>query len=516
MINERASGILLHPTSFPGKYGVGDLGETAYNFVDFLFETSQKLWQILPLGSVNESYSPYQSTSAFAGNCLLISLEKLVYDGLLTKADLSNTEKHENRINYEFAMNVKIPALRKAYDNFKKVNDFSDYYIFCDENNYWLDDYALFVAVDRYIKENKDKDGILREHFNKLDKNFYTDEFCGGMSWNNWPVMYRYGSDTIPIIKNRLAEEISFNKFVQYIFFSQWMQLKKYANSKGIKIIDDIPMYMPLHSADVWANPNLFLLDDDLKPSFIAGCAPDDGCPTGQSFGNCIYDWEAHKKSNYRWWIHRFKFALKAVDIIRLDYFTGYEFYWAIPLGENNPAKGSFYKANGKNFFKAVLGEISDSSIIIEDIGPLKQEVIELRDSLGFPSMKIMQFGKNTFRTDKNLPHNFSNTNCVLYTGTHDNNTILGWYKDLDIDTKEIVNKIFGSEDVNWGLIKYAFSSIAKYVIVPLQDIIGLDEQYRMNLPRVVNGSWRFQYNEKMLNETIKSRLKQITYLYNR
>ncbi len=516
MINERASGILLHPTSFPGKYGVGDLGETAYNFVDFLFETNQKLWQILPLGSVNESYSPYQSTSAFAGNFLLISLEKLVDDELLNKDDISDIKVYENGINYEYAMNVKIPALKKAYDNFKKMNDFSEYYAFCHENNYWLDDYALFVSIDEYISENKEKDLILIEHFNKLDKDSYTDEFCGGTSWNNWPVKYRYGSDTIPIIKNKLTEEISFNKFIQYIFFSQWMQLKKYANSKGIKIIGDIPMYMPLHSADVWANPDLFLLDDDLKPSCIAGCAPDDGCPTGQSFGNCVYNWKANKDSNYKWWINRFKYALQITDIIRLDYFTGYEFYWAIPLGENDPAKGSFYKANGKDFFKAVLSEISASSIIVEDIGPLRQEVIELRDSLGFPSMKIMQFGKNTFRIDKNLPHNFSNTNCVLYTGTHDNNTILGWYKYLDNDTKEIVNEVVGSEDVNWGLIKYAFSSIAKYVIVPLQDIIGLDERYRMNLPRVVNGSWRFQYNEKMLNETIKSRLKQITYLYNR
>lgn len=506
----------MHPTSFPGKYGIGDLGEAAYNFIDFLFESNQKLWQVLPLGPVNESYSPYQSTSAFAGNFLLISLEKLVEDGFLIKSDLRGIRLAENEINYDLAKKVKVPVLKRAYNNFIKMDEVSDFSAFCNKNSDWLEDYSLFSAIDEYIHENKNKDLMLSNHFKSLKDNIHIDEYCGGMSWNAWPSKFHCRSDSKEQIKDMLIEKINFYKFLQYIFYKQWIELKTYANEKGIKIIGDIPMYMPLHSADVWANPDLFLLDEDFKPSYIAGCAPDDGCPTGQSFGNCVYNWKAHKNNEYLWWMNRFKFALECADLIRLDYFTGYEAYWAIPVNEKNPANGALYHANGKDFFKTILKEISDSSIIVEDIGNLKKEVIDLRNSLGFPSMKIMQFGKNTFREDKNLPHNFTDTNCVLYTGTHDNNTILGWYRHLDNETKEMVNEIAGEEEINWGLIKYAFSSIAKIVIVPLQDILGLDERYRMNIPRVVNGSWRFQYKKEMLAEDIKQKLNRITYLYNR
>lgn len=516
MLKDRLSGVLLHPTSLPSMYGIGDFGEEAYHFIDFLFETNQKLWQVLPLGPVNESYSPYQSTSAFAGNFLLISLEKLVEEGLLCHNDLEHLKCANDNINYTKAKKIKIPLFLRAYNNFCSNNELSDYKAFCKENDYWLEDYSLFTAIDEYINENKDKDSKLSNYFDNLEENFYVDEYCGEVSWNAWPPEYRYNSDSIQQIRANLIESINFHKFLQYIFYKQWTQLKKYANERGIKVIGDIPMYMPLHSTDVWANTNLFLLDDDFKPSYIAGCAPDDGCPTGQSFGNCIYNWKVNKENNYKWWINRFKFALEIVDIIRLDYFTGYQSYWAIPLNEKNPANGFLCEVNGEEFFHTILKEICDSSIIIEDIGFLKKEVIDLRDLLGFPSMKIMQFDKNTFRESKNLPHNFTDTNCVLYTGTHDNNTILGWYKDLDYETKEIIHEIVGGEDINWGLIKYAFSSIAKFVIVPIQDIIGLDEEYRMNIPGVVNGSWQFQYKKNMLTEKIKRKLKRITYLYNR
>ncbi|MEE0740587.1 4-alpha-glucanotransferase [Ruminococcus sp.] len=516
MLTDRLSGILLHPTSFPSRYGIGDLGTEAYNFIDFLYESNQKLWQILPLGSVNDSYSPYQSTSAFAGNFLLISLEKLVDEGLLNNSDLEELEFVNHNINYEEAKKIKSPLLHKAYDNFYLKGKFSDYNAFCKENSYWLEDYSLFTAINEYITDNEDNNAELSQYISNLDKNKYIDEYCGGLSWNAWPSEYYYNSEFIDKIKDRLKERIEFHKFLQYIFLKQWFQLKAYANARDIKIIGDVPMYMPLHSADVWANPNLFLLDNEFKPIYIAGCAPDDGCPNGQSFGNCVYDWNVHKESNYKWWINRLKFALKTADMIRLDHFTGYQSYWVIPINEKNPANGFMCKTNGKDFFDIILKEISDSLIIVEDIGSIKKEVIDLRDSLGFPSMKIMQFEKNNFRNNVNLPHNFTDSNCVLYTGTHDNNTILGWYKELDDETKEIVNEITQEEDINWGLIKYAFSSIAKFVIVPLQDILGLDERYRMNIPGVVNGSWRFQYDKDMLTEEIKKKLKRITYLYNR
>lgn len=512
MIKERLSGVLLHPTSFPSRYGIGDLGKEAYNFIDFLYASKQKLWQILPLGPVNESYSPYQSTSAFAGNFLLISLERLVDEGLLSEGDIKELEFVDYDINYDKAKQIKIPLLQKAYYNYYLKGELSEYNTFCENNSYWLEDYSLFTAIDEYIIENKN-DSELYYYFNNFN-NKYTSEYCSGISWNMWPPEYYY-SKSIDKVKHKLRDRIRFYKFLQYIFFKQWFQLKEYANARDIKIIGDIPMYMPLHSADVWKNPDLFLLDNEFKPIYIAGCAPDEGCPNGLSFGNCIYDWEAHKKSNYSWWIHRFKFALKTVDIIRLDHFAGYQSYWAIPINEKNPANGFSCKTNGKSFFDIILKEICVSSIIIEDIGYIKEDVITLRNSLGVPSMKIMQFN-NDFRGNLNLPHNFTDTNCVLYTGTHDNNTILGWYKESDVNTKEIVKEIVGNGDVNWGLIKYAFSSIAKFVIVPLQDILGLDERYRMNIPGIVNGSWRFQYKRDMLTDEITQKLKRITYLYNR
>ena len=321
----------MHPTSFPSRYGIGDLGKEAYNFIDFLYASKQKLWQILPLGPVNESYSPYQSTSAFAGNFLLISLERLVDEGLLSEGDIKELEFVDYDINYDKAKQIKIPLLQKAYYNYYLKGELSEYNTFCENNSYWLEDYSLFTAIDEYIIENKN-DSELYYYFNNFN-NKYTSEYCSGISWNMWPPEYYY-SKSIDKVKHKLRDRIRFYKFLQYIFFKQWFQLKEYANARDIKIIGDIPMYMPLHSADVWKNPDLFLLDNEFKPIYIAGCAPDEGCPNGLSFGNCIYDWEAHKKSNYSWWIHRFKFALKTVDIIRLDHFAGYQSYWAIPINE--------------------------------------------------------------------------------------------------------------------------------------------------------------------------------------
>lgn len=516
MIKERKSGILLHPTSFPSNYGIGDFGIAAYNFVDFLYNTKQKLWQVLPMGPVNNSFSPYQSMSAFAGNYWLISLEKLVEIKLLKKTDLAIQSVSPNGINYSYAKKVKLPLLRKAYHNFKEKNDMYKFNEFCETNAYWLNDYSRFIACDEYINKNCQKDLFLFNHFNGLSKDIYIDEFCDNFSWNAWPSLFFKGNELPVDISKKLADNILFHKFLQYIFYNQWMEIKKYANNKGIKIIGDIPMYMPLHSSDVWADPKLFMLDDDYRPLCFAGCAPDDGCPTGQSFGNCTYNWNYNRLTKYSWWIKRFKFALQIADYIRLDYFTGYENYWAIPFGEKNPSKGTFCQANGNDFFEKVLEEIDGSSIIVEDIGTLKQEVVDLRNKFKFPSMKIMQFSYDNFRTNANLPHNLTNTNCVLYTGTHDNNTILGWYKALDNKTKKVVLDLFGEEKINWALIKFAYSSIANFVIVPMQDILGLDEQYRMNVPCVVNGSWVFQYDKSMLDERITKKLKQITYLYNR
>ena len=516
MLKERRSGILLHPTSFPSNYGIGDFGTAAYDFVDFLYNTNQKLWQVLPLCPVNNSFSPYQGMSAFAGNYLLISLERLVDAQLLTASDLIMKNTSVHGINYDYAKKTKLPLLRKAYFNFKNYYDLTEFNQFCQTNAYWLDDYSRFIASDEYISKNHKKDIILMKHFENLPKDAYNDEFCDSFSWNSWPAMFFKHSNLPDEIFERLTDNILFHKFLQYIFYSQWMDLKKYANKRGIKIIGDIPMYMPLHSSDVWADPESFMLDDEYKPIYIAGCAPNDGCPSGQSFGNCTYNWDYHKLTRYSWWVKRFKFALEIADYIRLDYFTGYENYWAIPFGEQNPAKGSFYQADGNDFFKKVLMEVDESSIIVEDIGPLKKEVIELKKRFRFPSMKIMQFSnENSFRIDKNLPHNLNDSNCVLYTGTHDNNTILGWYKNLDNKTKKIFADLVGDE-VNWSFIRFALSSIAKFVIVPLQDVLGLDENYRMNIPCIVNGSWRFQYDNNMLNEHIVEKLRRITFLYNR
>ncbi|MBM7623612.1 4-alpha-glucanotransferase [Sporohalobacter salinus] len=492
---KRQSGILLHPTSLPGEYGIGSLGEEAYKFVDFLVASDQKIWQILPLGPTGYGNSPYQSFSAFAGNPLLISLERLRKDALLDEKDLNTDREFPlDYVDYNQVSDFKYSLFEKAFKNFKSnvsksIND--KFQRFCNENEKWLEDYALFKA--------------LKEHFN-------------GKPWYKWNEDIKLRRpEAIKEYQERLKNRIDFHKFIQYIFFKQWNKLKAYANHNYIKIIGDIPIFVAYDSADVWANPELFTLDEDKKPINVAGVPPDYFSETGQLWGNPLYDWQKLKETNYKWWIDRFKTTLELVDIVRLDHFRGFAAYWAVPYGEKTAVNGKWKQGPGKDFFRKVKEELKGLPIIAEDLGVITDEVVELRDHFDLPGMGVLQFGFNSQEDNDHLPHNYRQ-NSVVYTGTHDNNTVLGWYNNADDEAKEYVKEYLkGSEEnICWDFIQAAWASVSKLAIAPLQDILSLNSEARMNTPGTVKGNWKWRYREEMLDVNISEKLKRLTEIYHR
>ncbi len=496
---DRKSGILLHPTSLPSPYGIGDLGENAYWFVDFLGSSGQKLWQILPLNPTGFGDSPYQSFSAFAGQTLLISPDDLVQLGYLYPADVSHPPIGDpHQVDYGAVIQWKTKIFHLAYERFLSLKPeenplLADYHRFCDEEQDWLDDYALFMTC----KDRND-----------------------GKSWLYWDAPYRHPT---PAEKKQLKKESEKERgyycFLQFLFFREWKNLKKYANDHGVQIIGDLPIFVSMDSADVWANQRLFALDESGFPETVAGVPPDYFTTTGQLWGNPLYNWKQHKKEHFSWWIRRIKHQLSLVDLLRVDHFRGFESYWAVPYGEETAMNGSWVKAPGVEFFTAVKRALGNSvPIIAEDLGIITPEVTALRESFGFPGMKVLQFAFDIPDSDY-LPHFYPDPNCVCYTGTHDNDTILGWYRSLNTERRDRVNAYLEVQDereVPLRMIRLAISSIATFSIFPMQDVLGLGSEARMNVPGVAGGNWDWRFTWADVPTDISRQLTDLCILYGR
>ncbi len=499
---ERSSGILLHPTSFSGKYGIGALGKEAFSFIDFLKKAGQKLWQIFPLGPTGYGDSPYQSFSSFAGNPYLIDFELLIKEHLLTEEDLKeiNFGNNEEYIDYGIIYNEKYPLLRKAYENFKiteyviseKSSPKELFEKFKEENNSWLNDYALFISIKNHFK---------------------------GLPWNEWPEDIRAReTDALKKYYEELYDEINFHKFIQYLFFTQWLDVKRYANENNIKIIGDIPIFVAADSVDTWANPDIFLFDDDLKPVKVAGVPPDYFSTTGQLWGNPLYNWDKLKETNYRWWIERVKTNLTLCDIIRIDHFRGFESYWAVPFGDKTAENGKWEKGPGIDLFNAIKSELGALPIIAEDLGELTDKVIELREATGFPGMKILGFAFGSGEKNDYLPHNY-HKNCVVYTGTHDNDTIVGWFEKAEEKDRRFAMDYLNSrneKEINWDAIRGAWSSVACIALAPIQDFLGLGSEARINTPGIASGNWQWRLKEGILTDELAEKIAKLTKIYSR
>lgn len=494
----RSSGILLHPTSLPGPWGIGDLGTAAYQFIDFLADAGQTLWQILPLVPVGFGNSPYQSPSAFAGSPLLISPERLVEEGLLSHEDLERTPRddfEDDRVNYDAVVRSKQALLLRSFRHFQRSGSQQHKEAFARFNNEharWLDTYAFFMAI-------KEKHG----------------EMC----WSDWePGIARRQPAALQQWRSELAEEIEQQKYWQYLFYSQWGALKAYANSHNVRIVGDAPIFVSYDSADVWANSDLFFLDSAGKPTVVAGVPPDYFSATGQLWGNPLYRWDIMANNGFEWWIHRIKHALSQVDILRLDHFRGFESYWEVPATEETAINGRWVKAPGRELFQAINRELGTLPIIAEDLGIITKEVAQLRDEFHLPGMKILHFAFGGGGAENPyLPHNYVN-NCVVYTGTHDNDTTLGWFQSREDYEREAVQCYLGRDgsDICWELMRLALMSVADICIVPLQDILRLDAEGRMNIPGTAEGNWEWRVRADMLNPGIAEGMRLLTTTYGR
>ena len=495
----RASGILLHPTSLPGRFGIGDLGDAAYRFADFLVAGGQSLWQVLPLGPTDEGGSPYSSYSAFAGNTLLISPEKLVEDGLLDSSDLVAAGESE-RVDFHEAKKTKDTFLKKAFDRFQaNGNALSDSFAaFAQENALWLDDYALFQALK---KAN------------------------GGKAWVEWD---RPLASREPAVLSRarveLRDEIEAGKFFQYLFFKQWDALKAACNQRGIRIIGDVPIFVAHDSADVWTNRDQFKLDEGGRPTVVAGVPPDYFSDTGQFWGNPLYNWNRMREDGFAWWIQRLRASFQLFDLVRLDHFRGFAACWEIPAGETTAQNGEWVETPGRELFTAVRNALGEVAIIAEDLGLITPEVVELRKEFGFPGMRVLQFAFGGEKDNVNLPENF-NQDVVAYTGTHDNDTTVGWFNQLSetntTDAEKVrefcLNYLQGDgREINWDFIRAVMASVAGIAIIPLQDVLGLGSEARMNTPNTTNGNWRWRFADGSLTAENAARLKRLTDENNR
>ncbi|MBX9688586.1 MAG: 4-alpha-glucanotransferase [Candidatus Obscuribacterales bacterium] len=502
----RCSGVLLHPTSLPGPYGIGDLGAEAYQFVDFLADSGQHLWQLLPLTPTGFGDSPYQCFSAFAGNPLLISPEKLVEQGLLNEKDLQPLPRFSvEKVNFGKVIEYKKKLLLQAFENFKSTTETAlraDFLAFCHRMAGWLEDYALF----RVLKE---------EH--------------GGEPWNRWEkALSHRDKNTLTEAKDRLSDQLEAEKFFQYLFFKQWYALREYCHSKKVSIIGDTPIFVAYDSADVWEHPELFKLNQDGEPTVIAGVPPDYFSATGQLWGNPLYDWEEMSKDGYKWWIDRFKAMLDVVDIVRIDHFRGFAACWEIPFGDKTAQRGRWVEVPGREFFTALKKELGEVPIIVEDLGVITPDVEALRDDFGFPGMRVLQMGFGTDSCNIDLPHNHVR-NAVVYTGTHDNDTAVGWFnskagagstRDASQITveRERCMRYFKSngKEIHWDFIEAAYSSVCDLAIIPLQDILGLGSRSRMNLPASTEGNWCWRFKSDNLSPELSGRLKNLIEFYGR
>jgi 4-alpha-glucanotransferase len=495
---QRAAGILLHPTSFPGRYGIGDFGDAAYQFVDFLVASKQSLWQLLPLGPTGYGDSPYQSFSAFAGNPLLISPDRLVQDGFLPETAVRTIPPFpQHAVDFGPVISYKNKLHQQAHDHFLANGTAvqqAAYQQFCSQTSRWLNDFAFFMALKNHHVANK-----------------------GGV-WNSWPREIAMRQPAAMVTwSEKLAQEIEQHKFLQFLFFQQWLALKKYANERGIQIIGDIPIFAAFDSADVWANPDLFYLDEDGNPTVIAGVPPDYFSETGQRWGNPLYRWDRMAKNGYAWWAARLKMCFIQADIVRIDHFRGFDAYWEIPAAEPTAIIGNWVKGPGKQFFQVMHDKLGELPLIAEDLGVITPAIVALREMFDFPGMKILQFAFGGEQNSAFLPHTFDK-NSVVYTGTHDNETVLGWYRNASEAERDHIRRYMGisGQDISWDLTRLAFMSVSDTAVVPLQDLFGLGNEARMNFPGKVGGFWRWRYLPHMLNQEIATRLRDLTELYGR
>jgi 4-alpha-glucanotransferase len=494
----RSGGVLLHPTSFPGPYGIGDLGDNAYEFIDFLARSGQSVWQVLPLGPTGYADSPYQSFSAFAGNPLLISPDRLVEDDYLHQDALAEVPDFPaGAVDFGPVIDFKNGLLKRAFDHFRLAatgGQRSAYESFSEANMDWLEDFALFMALKHLHIENQ-----------------------GGV-WNTWPdPIARRDPAALREWSRRLADEVALHKFGQFLFFEQWLALKRYANGRGIRIIGDAPIFVAFDSADVWANPELYYLDEAGNPTHIAGVPPDYFSETGQRWGNPLYRWDVMAENGYAWWTARLRMLFSQVDIVRIDHFRGFEAYWEIPADEPTAVIGRWVKGPGVSFFEVMQGKLGQLPIIAEDLGVITPEVEQLRDAFDFPGMKILQFAFGGERNSNFLPHRFGR-NSVVYTGTHDNETTVGWYGNASRAERDHVRRYVARDgsEIAWDMIRLAYASAADTAVVPLQDLMSLGNEARMNYPGKTGGWWRWRYTQEMLTDSISRRLRDLTELFGR
>ena len=497
----RGSGVLLHITSLPGRFGIGDVGPSAYEFIDFLKESCQQYWQVLPLGPVSRTFecSPYMCLSAFAGNSMLISPDMLLESGLLKEEDFGELPAFsEYTVEFDQVVSYKKNLLKKAYLRFRAGSGLKGFNEFCDQEK-WLDDYGLFMAL-------REENGL--------------------RAWYDWPrAIADRQPEAIAACRSRLAEDILYYKFVQFCFHDQWHAMRNYANKKGIALIGDIPIYVSLDSADVWAHQDCFRLHKKtLQPTHVAGVPPDYFSETGQRWGNPLYRWKlSGAKPNEKlisWWQERFQTIFRAVDIVRIDHFRGFESFWEIPAAEETAINGRWVKGPGRRFFKKMEKSIGTLPIIAEDLGVVTPAMEKLRDSLGFPGMKILQFAFDSDEKNLYLPHNFETTNCVVYTGTHDNDTTLGWYFSPDVaETSKTKAKRYANSDgseICLDFIRMAMSSVADMAIIPMQDLLGFGTDCRMNKPSTTEGNWMWRCATENLSGDLCQWLRDETLFYNR
>ena len=492
----RKSGVLLPITSIPSKYGIGTFSAQAYEFVDFLEKGGQRLWQILPLGPTGYGDSPYQSFSTFAGNPYYIDLCALIETGYLTREECDEVDFGEDAryVDYEKIYKARFGILKKAYFRAREagVENHTQYLSFVDKNAFWLDNYALYMAV---------KDSL------------------GGICWAEWDEGIRLReSGAMERCRKELREEIGFYKFLQYLFSTQWQALKSYANNRGIEIVGDIPIYVAFDSADTWAEPELFQLDGNRMPTGVAGCPPDAFSSTGQLWGNPLYDWEYHRSTGYEWWMRRIAYCYQLYDVLRIDHFRGFDAYWSVPYGDLTAENGHWEKGPGYDLFRTMKEKLGKKKVIAEDLGFLTDSVMKMVKKTGFPGMKVLQFAFDSREESDYLPHNYDH-NCVVYTGTHDNDTTLGWYHSIPSGDRRFAQKylnIRGRKDVQWEFIRAALASVADTAVIPMQDYLGLGSEARINTPSTLGGNWTWRMLEEEMSRELSDKMREMGKLYGR
>ena len=497
-MDKRAAGILMPITSLPSEYGIGCFSKSAYDFVDWLKEAGQSYWQILPLGPTSYGDSPYQSFSTFAGNPYFISLKALVEEGVLTKEDCDKVSwgKRADSVDYEKIYKGRYKLLRKAYEN-SNISENPDYQKFVAENSWWLSDYALFMAVK--------------------------DQF-GGVEWTKWAEDIRLRwANAMDYYRRELYFDIEFQQYMQFKFYEQWMKLKKYANEKGIQIIGDIPIYVAMDSADTWAHPELFQLDEENVPVAVAGCPPDGFSATGQLWGNPLYNWEVHRNSGYEWWVKRIANCFRLYDVVRIDHFRGFDEYYAIPYGDKTAENGWWEKGPGIELFRTISEKLGHREIIAEDLGYMTDTVKKLVEESGYPNMKVIEFAfdeRDTGNASDYLPHNYPR-NCVVYTGTHDNETLVSWLDNITPQERRQVRKYLNNfhdsgKELCDDLICLVMQSVADLCIIPMQDYLGLDNSARMNQPSTLGKNWKWRLKEGQFSKELRGEMLELAGRYGR